>query len=70
VSQQTIASNPMVCPHTEATLSTLRVFGMRRNSSRRNGRGIPVAVSRSVGNTSGRAEGGGTIEVGRTAGPT
>ncbi len=57
VTQHARASRPKVCSHTEATLKALRTLGIRRSSWRSAGTGIPDAVSRSVGSTSGRSVG-------------
>ena len=59
--QQARAMRPKDWAQTDRTLPTLRRFGMRRSSARTSGTGLPDTSRRSVGSTSGRNAGGGTI---------
>jgi phenylacetic acid degradation operon negative regulatory protein len=52
---------PIVLSHKKATVHALARLGIRRSSARTRGTGIPVALRRSVGSTSGRASAGGII---------
>ena len=47
--------------HTATTESALRALSMRRRSARSAGIAIPLACSRSLGKTSGRSAGSGTM---------
>src|SRR2546423_12027263 len=51
----------IVLSHRNVTVQALAASGMRRSSARICGMGMPVAVSRLVGSTSGRASAGGSI---------
>jgi len=54
-------TTPKVCANAMSTVLTLRPVGMRRSSSRSGRTGIALALSRSVGRTSGSRSLDGTI---------
>ena len=51
----------IVLSQTATTVHALARFGMRRNSARISGIGLPLAMSRSLGRTSGRSSAGGSM---------